>query len=96
MRRGREYWDHEVIDRDFAKMAASGINAVSHSAHHAAAGPADAALRHGLHVMVGLSAEQYVGYLIDKKKDAPQIERLVREKVRAVAGPPSPTRLRHW
>ena len=39
--------------------------------------------------MVGLSAEQYVGFLIDKKKDAPDIEELVRAKVRAIAGHPS-------
>jgi glycosyltransferase involved in cell wall biosynthesis len=48
----------------------------------------DAAARHGLRVMVGLSAEQYVGYLADPR-DAPDVERIVREKVRAVAGHPA-------
>jgi hypothetical protein len=48
----------------------------------------DAAQRHGLRVMVGLSAEQYVGYLIDKK-EAPDIEAVVRTKVQACAGHPA-------
>ena len=46
----------------------------------------DIALRHGLRVMVGLSAEQYIGYLIDTDKKAPDIEAIVRDKVRAVKG----------
>src|SRR5947208_7993465 len=49
----------------------------------------DMAQKHGLRVMVGLSAEQYVGFLIDKKKSAPNIQELVRAKVRACAGHPS-------
>jgi GT2 family glycosyltransferase len=48
----------------------------------------DTALRHGLHVMVGLSAEQFVGYLIDRKK-APDIQAAVRRKVQTVAGHPA-------
>src|SRR5258706_7349413 len=40
---------------------------------------ADAALRQGLRVMVGLSAEQFVGYLIDRK-EAPDVEGIVRSK----------------
>jgi hypothetical protein len=48
----------------------------------------DAAERRGLWVMVGLSAEQYVGYLADPK-DAPDVERLLRQKVRSVAGHPA-------
>ena len=42
----------------------------------------------GLKVMVGLSAEQYAGYLADRK-DAPDLERVVRDKVAAVAGHPA-------
>jgi GT2 family glycosyltransferase len=38
--------------------------------------------------MVGLSAEQYVGYLLDGKR-AEDFETLVREKVRGVAGHPA-------
>src|SRR5258708_11693580 len=39
-----------------------------------------AAGRHGLRVMVGLSAEQYLGFLIDRKKSVADIEALVRAK----------------
>jgi hypothetical protein len=38
--------------------------------------------------MVGFSAEQYVGFLIDKKK-APNISRIVRDNVEAVKGHPA-------
>ena len=48
----------------------------------------DAAARHGLRVMVGLSAEQYVGHLADPR-GAPDVEAIVREKVRSVAGHPA-------
>src|SRR5207302_5482155 len=37
-------------------------------------------------VMVGLSAEQYLGFLIDRKKSLSEIEALVRAKVRDNAG----------
>ena len=47
----------------------------------------DIACEHGLKVMVGLSAEQYVGYLIDRK-DALDIDALIAEKVEACAGHP--------
>ena len=40
-------------------------------------------------MIVGLSAEQYIGYLIDTEKKAPNIEAIVREKVRAVKGHPA-------
>ena len=55
-----EYRDLEAIDADFADMAASGINAVR-IPHDAPRAPLDLAAAHGLRVMVGLSAEQYVG-----------------------------------
>jgi len=55
-----EYRDPEAIDADFADMAASGINAVR-IPHDAPRAPLDLAAAHGLRVMVGLSAEQYVG-----------------------------------
>ena len=38
---------------------------------------------------MGLSAEQYIGYLIDTEKKAPDIEAIVREKVRTVKGHPA-------
>jgi GT2 family glycosyltransferase len=85
---GNEFHNDEVIERDFALMAANGLTAVRIPHITPPRSLLDIAQRHGLHVMVGLSAEQYVGYLIDKK-DAPDIERLVREKVRAIAGHPA-------
>jgi O-antigen biosynthesis protein len=85
---GREYHDLDRIDRDFAQMAANGINAVR--IPHTMPPPAllDIAARYGLRVMVGLSAEQYVGYLIDHR-GAPDVEALVAGKVRACAGHPA-------
>src|SRR6266511_2059813 len=84
---GNEFPELEVVERDFAQMAANGLNAVR--VFTAPPRPLlDAAERHGLHVMVSLSAERYVGFLIDKK-GAPDIEELVREQVRACAGHPA-------
>ncbi len=69
-------------------MAANGINAL----RTYSVPPRwllDAAQRHGLRVMVGLPVERYIGFLADKKKDAPDIEALVRAGVRASAGHPA-------
>jgi GT2 family glycosyltransferase len=84
----REYWDLETIERDFAGMAANGINTVRIPHTMPPRSLLDIALRHGLWVMVGLSAEQYVGYLIDRK-GSPDIETVVRDKVKALAGHPA-------
>src|SRR5437763_941144 len=80
----REYRDVAKINADFAQMAANGFNAVRIPHTMPPRSLLDAAYRHGLRVMVGLSAEQYVGYLIDRKK-APDSEGAVRAKVEAVA-----------
>ena len=85
---GNEYHRYELIERDFALMAESGMNAVRIPHTMPPVTLLDAAQRHGLHVMVGLSAEQYVGYLVDRK-GAPNIGREVRRKVREVAGHPA-------
>jgi GT2 family glycosyltransferase len=85
---GNEYHDLLRIERDFTQMAANGINTVRIPHTMPPRALLDAALRHGLRVMVGLSAEQYVGYLIDRK-NAPDIEALIRLKVRACAGHPA-------
>ena len=85
---GREYQDLEKIERDFAHMAANGINAVRIPHTMPPRALLDVAARHGLRVMVGLSAEQYVGYLIDGR-GAPDVEGLVAAKVRACAGHPA-------
>ena len=86
---GREYHDLEVIERDFALMAAAGINAVRIPHTMPPRALLDLAAACGLHVMVGLSAEQYIGFLIDRRRDAPDIADLVRAKVRSCAGHPA-------
>jgi GT2 family glycosyltransferase len=85
---GIEFHDLKVIEHDFALMAANGITSVRIPHTTPPRSLLDIADRHGLRVMVGLSAEQYVGFLIDKK-GAPDIEELIRAKVRAVAGHPA-------
>ena len=85
---GHEFHDQQLVDRDFAQMAEIGINTVRIPHTTPPRHLLDAARRHGLRVMVGLSAEQYVGYLIDRK-GAPNIEELVRTKVRDCAGHPA-------
>src|SRR5438105_3357632 len=84
----REYQDVEKVERDFAQMAAHGINAVRIPHTTPPRTLLDAAARHGLHVMVGLSAEQYLGFLIDRRQ-APDVAALIRAKVRACAGHPA-------
>ncbi len=85
---GNEYPDLEQIERDFAQMAAAGINTVRIPHTMPPRALLDIAERHDLWVMVGLSAEQYVGYLIDSKK-GPDVIAEVRAKVRRVAGHPA-------
>jgi O-antigen biosynthesis protein len=84
----REYQDFPTIEADFAQMAANGFNAVRIPHTTPPRSLLDAALRHGLRVMVGLSAEQFVGYLIDRK-NVPDVEEIVRSKVRALSRHPA-------
>src|SRR6266704_2014322 len=86
---GNEYHDLATVELDFAQMAANGINAVRIPHTTPPRALLDIASRHGLRVMVGLSAEQYVGYLIDRPPNAPDIEALIRNRVRACAGHPA-------
>jgi O-antigen biosynthesis protein len=84
---GNEFPSPEVVDRDFGQMAANGVNAV-----RVFTPPPrqllDAAQGYGLRVMVGLSAERDVGFLVDKK-GAPDLTELVRARVRSCAGHPA-------
>ncbi len=85
---GREYRDLGKVDWDFALMVANGFNAVRIPHTTPPRALLDVAALHGLRVMVGLSAEQHVGYLIDRR-GAPDIESLTRARVRACAGHPA-------
>ena len=85
---GTEVPEPAVVERDLALMAANGINAI----RTYSVPPRwllDAAQRHNLRVMVGLPVERYIGFLADKRRDAPDIEALVRTGVRACAGHPA-------
>ncbi len=84
---GEEYPDDERLGQDFATMRANGVNTV----RCYTVPPRqllDAARRHGLRVMVGLPWEQHVAFLDDAGR-ADDIERRVREGVRACAGHPA-------
>ncbi len=85
---GNEYYDLQVVERDFTQIAASGLNALRIPHTTPPRSLLDAAQRHGLRVMVGLSAEQYVGFLSDKK-GALDVEEVIRAKARACAGHPA-------
>jgi GT2 family glycosyltransferase len=85
----REYWDLAQIERDFAAMSANGLNAVRIPHTMPPRKLLDIAHQHGLRVLVGLSAEQYIGYLIEPRRDRPDVGRMIRERVRAVAGHPA-------
>jgi O-antigen biosynthesis protein len=85
---GNEIHDPQVVEQDFAMMAANGINAIrtyTVPPHWLL----DAAEQHGLYVMVGLLWEQYIAFLDDDKKRARAIEERVRQGVRACAGHPA-------
>ena len=86
---GREYHDLSAVERDFAMMAANGINAVRIPHTTPPRALLDVAQAHGLRVMVGLSAEQHLGYLIDRPRGAPDIDALIRARVFSCAGHPA-------
>src|SRR5262252_4088976 len=65
---GNEFHDVHQIRRDFAMMAQYGINTVRIPHTTPPVRLLDAAAEHNLRVMVGLSAEQHVGFLLDRKR----------------------------
>ena len=84
---GCEYPRPEIVEQDFALMAANGINAL----RTYTVPPQwllDAAHAHGLRVLVGVPVERHVGYLTDRK-GAPDIGRIVRDGVATCAGHPA-------
>ena len=79
---GGEFTDRKMVERDFSQMAANGINTV----RTYTVPPCwllDAALRHGLQVIVGIAWEQHIAFLDQGR--AKVIEEKVREGVRACA-----------
>jgi len=86
---GSEFHDLATIEQDFVAMAAHGINTVRISHTVPPVSLLNAAHRQGLRVIVGLSAEQYVGYIAGREKKTSQIQLLVRKSVRACAGHPA-------
>lgn len=84
---GYEFPDPEVIERDFSLMAANNINTV-----RVYTTPPrkllDIAQQHNLHIMVGLTGEQFVGTLLDQN-DTRVVEEQMRNRVRTVVGHPA-------
>ncbi|NTW37696.1 MAG: glycosyl transferase, partial [Syntrophobacteraceae bacterium] len=84
---GCEYHTPEQVEQDFELMARYGINSV----RTYTVPPRwllDIAQKHGLRVMIGLPWEEHITFL-DNRKLAQDIERRVREGVRACAGHPA-------
>ena len=84
---GEAFPDDEVVEWDFAAIAAAGLNAV----RTYTVPPLrllETAAHHGLRVMVGLPWEQHVAFLDDPDRTR-SIERRVRAGVRACAGHPA-------
>jgi len=84
----REYRNLDLIDRDFEQMALAGVNCVRIPHTMPPRALLDVAARHGLRVFVGLSAEQYAGYLADRSK-APDIDAIIRRAVATCADHPA-------
>lgn len=84
---GNEFHQPEIVERDFAMMAANGINAV----RTYTVPPRwllDLAHANGLYVMIGLPWEQHITFL-DDKKHARDIEKRVAAGVKTCAGHPA-------
>ncbi len=84
---GSEFPLPDVVERDCAMMAANGVNSVR-TYTVPPRWMLDAALRHQLHVLVGIPVERHIGYLTDRK-GAPDTAGLVRSGVAACAGHPA-------
>ncbi len=85
--RGHQYGSPDTVGADFESIAAHGFNAVR-TYTVPPRWVLDLAHDHALHVMVGLPWEQHVTFL-DQRLRAGDIERRVREGIRACAGHPA-------
>ena len=85
---GNEYPAPHTVTADFAQMADNGINAVR-TYTMPPRWLLDSAALYGLHVMVSLAAERYVGYLADDKRASTDVARGMRAAVRHAAGHPA-------
>ena len=84
---GCEYHQPALVSRDFAGMAANGINAVR-TYTPPPCWLLDLAQQHGLWVLVGLPWEQHVAFLDDRQRQQAIAQR-VRAGVRSCAGHPA-------
>jgi len=84
---GDEFPDAATVERDFQQMAAIGVNAVR-TYTTPPRWLLDAALRHGLRVMVGVPIERRIGHLLDGGR-ASDIDEFVRREVATSAGHPA-------
>lgn len=85
--RDEEFPAPEAVERDFAQMAANGVNAVR-TYTPPPLWLLDTARRHGLRIMAGLPVERSVAFL-DYRSCARSTEKMVRAEVRALAGHPA-------
>src|SRR3990172_1676444 len=74
---GEEYPEPEMVEKDFAMMAAHGFNAIR-TYTPPPRWLLDIAVKHGLYVMVGLPMERYTGGL-NQRRVSPDPEEIVRK-----------------
>src|SRR5437660_90579 len=77
----------DMVEKDFSEMAACGFNVVR---VYTAPPPwlLDAALKHGLRVMIGLNWGEHMAFL-DEPRRIEEIEERIRTWIRSCAGPPA-------
>jgi len=84
---GSEYHDRQMVERDFALMAANNVNTVR-TYTMPPRWLLDIALKHDLRVMVGLPWEQHITFL-DEPGRVRDLERSIREAIRGCEQHPS-------
>ena len=84
---GEEFPEPEVVEKDFAMMAAYGFNAIR-TYTPPPRWLLDIASKYQLHIMVGLPMERYTGYLTDRK-GAPSFKKIVVEAIQECVGHPA-------